>query len=291
MDWSADQLLYYLKNPFNIAYDVQNFYGANLDNSDPRVSNWLLMHSIMPTIYAVGAYLSLVSITTVLARYLPKLELLCAMRLYNVSIILICAYTMYELVVSSILIGQNPWCSPVVYSTDQSAVRFARAVWLYYFSKLVEFTDTTFFVLRGKFNQVTFLHVYHHATMPLIWWIGVKWHAGGITHIGPICNSFIHVVMYSYYFWSSFGARFQRFLWWKKYLTVLQLAQFHFVLFHTFFALLSRDCGYSKGVLVTQTLYLLSLIGLFLNFYFKNYPRKKPTQPIRNGALHEFLTE
>ena len=36
-----------------------------------------------------------------------------------------------------------------------------------------------FFILRKKNNQVTFLHVYHHTSMFLLWWIGVKWVAGG----------------------------------------------------------------------------------------------------------------
>ena len=39
--------------------------------------------------------------------------------------------------------------------------------------------DTVFFVLRKKNNQISFLHVYHHATMFPIWWIGIKWVAGG----------------------------------------------------------------------------------------------------------------
>ena len=290
MAWSADQLLYYLKSPLNLAYDIQSLYSAALPHSDPRVANWLLMHSIMPTVYAVGTYLGLVSLAAAISRHLPRLELLCAMRLYNVSVIMVCAYTMYELVASSLLIGQNVWCSPPIYATDEAAVRYARAIWLYYLSKLLEFTDTTFFVLRGKFNQVTFLHVYHHATMPLIWWIGAKWHAGGISHVGPICNSFIHVVMYGYYFLSSYGDRFQRFLWWKRYLTLLQLAQFHIVLFHTFLALVSADCGYSKGVLLCQTLYMLSLIGLFLNFYFNSY-RHIPVAPLSNGVRKEVLME
>ena len=36
-----------------------------------------------------------------------------------------------------------------------------------------------FFILRKKNDQVTFLHVYHHASMFFLWWIGVKWVAGG----------------------------------------------------------------------------------------------------------------
>lgn len=39
--------------------------------------------------------------------------------------------------------------------------------------------DTFFFVLKKKNNQISFLHVYHHATMFPIWWIGIKWVAGG----------------------------------------------------------------------------------------------------------------
>ena len=294
MDWSTDQLIYYLQNPLHIAYDTRHFYAASLPLGDPRVANWLLMSSIMPTVCAIGAYLSLVTISNAISHLLPKFELLSAMRFYNVSLVLICAYTLYELLVSSHLIGQDLWCSPPIYSTDEPAIRYARAIWLYYFSKLIEFTDTTFFVLRGKFNQVTFLHVYHHATMPLIWWIAVKWHAGGITHIGPILNSIIHVLMYSYYFLSSYGDRFKRYLWWKRYLTVLQLIQFHMVLFHTLYALTFSDCGYSRGVLVCQTIYLLSLIAFFLNFYFKNYTKdrtlRKRIAPISNGAVKLELT-
>lgn len=36
-----------------------------------------------------------------------------------------------------------------------------------------------FFILRKKHSQVTFLHVYHHATMIFNWWLGVKYVAGG----------------------------------------------------------------------------------------------------------------
>lgn len=49
------------------------------------------------------------------------------------------------------------------------------AVWWYYISKLFEFCDTFFFILRKKEQQLTFLHVYHHATMFSFWWIGIKW--------------------------------------------------------------------------------------------------------------------
>lgn len=36
-----------------------------------------------------------------------------------------------------------------------------------------------FFVLRKKNNQITFLHVYHHAAMPFWYWLGAKFVPGG----------------------------------------------------------------------------------------------------------------
>lgn len=36
-------------------------------------------------------------------------------------------------------------------------------------------------------------------------------------------NAAVHVVMYFYYLLSAAGPRFQKFLWWKKYMTAIQL--------------------------------------------------------------------
>lgn len=36
-------------------------------------------------------------------------------------------------------------------------------------------------------------------------------------------NAFVHVVMYSYYFLAALGERVRPYLWWKKYLTALQI--------------------------------------------------------------------
>lgn len=57
--------------------------------------------------------------------------------------------------------------------------QIAAALWWYFVSKGVEYLDTVFFILRKKNNQVSFLHVYHHCTMFTLWWIGIKWVAGG----------------------------------------------------------------------------------------------------------------
>ncbi|CAH1100724.1 unnamed protein product [Psylliodes chrysocephalus] len=65
-------------------------------------------------------------------------------------------------------------CQPVDYSTNSKALRMANLCWWYYISKLTEFADTLFFVLRKKNSQVTFLHMYHHSLTPVETWFLVK---------------------------------------------------------------------------------------------------------------------
>jgi elongation of very long chain fatty acids protein 7 len=36
-------------------------------------------------------------------------------------------------------------------------------------------------------------------------------------------NNIVHVIMYTYYMMSAMGPQYQKYLWWKKHLTLLQL--------------------------------------------------------------------
>lgn len=80
-----------------------------------------------------------------------------------------------------------------------------------------------FFVLRKKESQVTFLHLYHHTLTPLETWICVKFIAGGHGTLGNLINNAVHVVMYGYYMLAAMGPEYQKYLWWKKHLTIVQL--------------------------------------------------------------------
>lgn len=105
----------------------------------------------------------------------------------------------------------------------------ARAVYLYFLAKLTELLDTVFFVLRKKDKQITFLHLYHHTVMPMISWGCTKYYPGGHgTFIGVI-NSFVHIIMYSYYLLAALGPQYQKYLWWKKYITNIQMVIYSFM--------------------------------------------------------------
>lgn len=47
--------------------------------------------------------------------------------------------------------------------------------------------------------------------------------AGGMGSFHAMVNSTVHIIMYFYYGLSAAGPRFQKFLWWKKYMTAIQL--------------------------------------------------------------------
>ncbi|QQP57331.1 Elongation of very long chain fatty acids protein, partial [Caligus rogercresseyi] len=111
--------------------------------------------------------------------------------------------------------------------------------------KLTEFADTFFFVLRKKNSQVSILHIFHHSTMPFCTWILLRWAPGGHETFGGILNALVHVFMYSYYFLASLGPALSPYLWWKKYLTSMQILQFFMVISKSsvvFFGVV--DCGY-----------------------------------------------
>lgn len=46
---------------------------------------------------------------------------------------------------------------------------------------------------------------------------------GGMGTFHALLNCVVHVVMYTYYGLSAMGPRYQKYLWWKKYLTTIQL--------------------------------------------------------------------
>lgn len=80
-----------------------------------------------------------------------------------------------------------------------------------------------FFVLRKKFDHVSTLHVIHHGVMPMSVWFGVKFTPGGHSTFFGLLNTFVHIIMYSYYMFSAMGPHMRKYLWWKKYLTTLQM--------------------------------------------------------------------
>ncbi|GMH70427.1 hypothetical protein TrVE_jg14238 [Triparma verrucosa] len=196
----------------------------------------------------------------------PKSLLLPAMLLYNVFQVLLNLYTVL-LILSSLSSGH-----PFIGST--SSPLCSLPLWIHYTNKYLEFLDTSFMLLRQRYDQVSFLHVYHHFTITWAWYIGVLLWPSGDSYFGALLNSGIHVLMYGYYSMTLMGLSCP----WKKYLTLAQLCQFVSVVIYT--------CGcvyYNWEVLeakhftamAVQVGEMASLFFLFGRFYKKSYKVKK----------------
>jgi len=147
------------------------------------------------------------------------------------------------------------------------------AIWVHYCDKYLEFLDTYFMVLRGKLDQVSFLHVYHHTTIAWAWWIGLKLMPGGDSYFGALLNSLIHVLMYSYYALSLLKVPCP----WKRYLTLAQLVQFISVMVYSVFSAYywTNATGWDYTATSVQIWEMLSLFILFSYFYKKSYKTNK----------------
>ncbi|XP_044726853.1 elongation of very long chain fatty acids protein AAEL008004-like [Chrysoperla carnea] len=239
--------------------------------SDPRTAHWPMMQSPFPSLLLVATYLYFVTFLgpRIMANRKP-FKLTKILLVYNIFQVVMSAIMVYEHFMAGWAVGYSYVCQPVDYSNSQQALRMANLCWWYYMSKLSEFADTIFFVLRKKDSQITWLHLYHHSITPLETWICVKFIPGGHGTFGNLLNNIVHVIMYAYYLVAAMGPQYQKYLWWKKYLTSIQLLQFALVFVHSA-QLLWFDCGYPRILGPLLIIHSVIFFALFSNFYAKKY--------------------
>jgi len=216
----------------------------------------------LPTLKQVHRYLS--------RRMDVKEVLQPCMVWYNVAQVLINLWMVYRFIRAVTVEGH-----PFIGNMDSNKCVYV--VWVHYTNKYLEFLDTVFMVLRGKMDQVSFLHVYHHCTIAWAWWIGLSLVPGGDSYFGALLNSWIHVMMYAYYAMSLLKIPCP----WKRYLTLAQLAQFSAVVLYSVVCVLLwtwkyDNLGWQPYVAVgVQVWEMVSLFALFSIFYKKSYGSKR----------------
>ncbi|XP_040195632.1 elongation of very long chain fatty acids protein 7 isoform X2 [Rana temporaria] len=265
-------------------------YDEWIKDADPRVEDWPLMSSPILQTTIILAYIYFVSsLGPRLMENRKPFDLNRIMAVYNFVMVIFSLYMVYEFLMAGWATGYSFRCDIVDYSRSPQAVRMAWTCWLYYFSKFIELLDTVFFVLRKKNSQITFLHVYHHSIMPWTWWFGVKFAAGGLGTFHALVNSVVHVIMYTYYGMSALGPAYQKYLWWKKYMTSIQLTQFVMVTLHICQFFFMKDCQYQFPVfLYVICSYGVIFMVLFLNFWFHAYVKgQRLPKACQNGNAYQ----
>jgi len=157
--------------------------------------------------------------------------------------------------------------------SKRSQTQGALYTWYYifYLSKYYEFIDTIILILRKK--PITFLHSFHHFITAWLCWLGI-YDQQGIQWSFLLLNGSVHVFMYYYYLAVSFNKD----LWWKKYITTMQIIQFFLDLsmgipFYYNKLVLEKDCSGATSVLFTSNVVLISFVILFINFFQKTYKK------------------
>lgn len=140
-------------------------------------------------------------------------------------------------------------------------------IYIHYLSKYIDYIDTFIIILRKKQNQFTFLHLFHHSTVGIIWAIVLNSNVDNeISYFGCLINSFIHSIMYSHYLYTSFGLINP----YKKIITNIQIIQFYLCIFHSIYIL-----NFTNNINIffpfLQIFYSSLMIILFDNYYKNKY--------------------
>lgn len=266
-----------------INHKLNTYFESWIGPRDKRVQGMLLLDNYPPTFALTVMYLLIVWLGPKYMKDRQPYSCRGLMLLYNLGITLLSFYMCYELFTTVWHGGYNFFCQDT-HSAPEVDNKVINVLWWYYFSKLLEFMDTFFFILRKNHYQITFLHIYHHASMLNIWWFVMNWIPCGHSYFGASLNSFVHVVMYSYYGLSAIPA-IRPYLWWKKYITQLQMIQFFLTMCQTACAAI-WPCGFPMGWLYFQISYMFTFMVLFSNFYIQTYKKQSASRrkEIQNGS-------
>ena len=185
------------------------------------------------------------------------------MIVYNLYQTALNAYAVYTFIAEIIRRRMNIIGNP--YAAGPHEFKLGFLLYVHYNNKYIELLDTFFMVVRKKNKQISFLHVYHHTLLIWSWFLVMKYNCGGDAYFGALANSFVHVIMYSYYLMALLKLRCP----WKKYVTQVQLAQFVICFAQ---ALTVLYIGTVPAWLTcVQIFVMINMLVLFGNFYTKNY--------------------
>lgn len=176
--------------------------------------------------------------------------------------------------------GADFWkCSPLELALREDKDYKLWVIWIYIMSKFVDLFDTVFFILRKKFSHVSTLHVVHHTIVPINFWLAFKYAPSLNLVLLPCINSLVHTIMYAYYALSAFGPAVRPYLWWKKYLTTLQISQFVLVLINYTYLGAWSDCKIPKFMFILGFPQVALIMVMFISFFIKTYIQTKPSSP------------
>jgi len=229
--------------------------------------------------FIAGGYLLFVFFGRLILPYIMgKKEPYALKFVYNLVQVGLCSYMTIEAGLLAYRNGYSPVCNVAKFQDPTPPM--ANLLWLFYLSKVLDFADTFFIIVGQKWAQLSFLHVYHHSTIFLVYWANLGINYDGDVYLTIFLNGAIHAVMYTYYFVSMHTKD----IWWKKYLTMMQLIQFTMMMSQAGALLFVCEQNPSGDMTKLYFVYIGSLFALFMHFYIKSYTKKPAVSSKKKGA-------
>lgn len=253
----------------------------------PVRNEWPL-HRLDHAVYVASAYLVFVLLsmafkgktagTEAKKEKEPKSSFIfVAMALYNATQVLLCGWMVY----ASLAEHRRRGLSLVCNRHDLSEDRMAFVLHIFYLSKVLDFADTVFMIVRSKWRQVSFLHVYHHTSIFLVYWLNTNVAYDSDIYFTIVLNGVIHFIMYGYYFATSFDVKVPVFI--KKSITNSQLLQFCCMELQGAYLVL-MGCEFPNRVVIMYMIYIATMLGLFLDFKRRTYKEASKAKAAKKQA-------
>jgi hypothetical protein len=224
---------------------------------------------------AVAAYLASIVVLRQWMQGRDKFVVSAFTKVYNATQIVLCGYMLWGFALSSVDVA-NPFGLNQPFDAATEWFMF-----VHYASKYLDFFDTWIMILKKNDRQLSFLHVYHHASILLVWgYLLQLGQASGTAYFGAAINSLIHLIMYSHYLYTSFGLVNP----FKAVVTQCQIAQFYLCLTHAALAV-AFETVLNARLAWIQLAYHVSMLVLFTDFQRKTYgdAKKAAKEAKENG--------
>ncbi|XP_070502204.1 very long chain fatty acid elongase 7-like [Chironomus tepperi] len=248
------------------------------------IESWVFLGSNPTPVLAIfTVYFILLKIGPMLMANRQPFKLTTTIRIYNIIQILGCSYFSS---LSHLKFNYSPlksiWkceTNNMYINSHDDVVEIYHLNWLFYWLRLIELFETMFFIMRKKQEQISFLHVYHHISTLFFLYLAYRYSAEVMDMFIIILNNDVHILMYIYYFLSSFKKLQPSLAKLKPIMTTIQIVQL-ILIFGQCIAV--RACGISNGIFSIAIFNVAVLLIFFGNFYYQSYMKKKAIRKGKN---------
>eukprot|EP00933_Yihiella_yeosuensis_P038614 TRINITY_DN32542_c0_g1_i1.p1 TRINITY_DN32542_c0_g1~~TRINITY_DN32542_c0_g1_i1.p1 ORF type:complete len:332 (-),score=74.89 TRINITY_DN32542_c0_g1_i1:137-1132(-) len=200
-----------------------------------------------------------------------------AMVIYNATQVALCGWMVYAAMAEHRRRGFSLVCNE--FNMKEDGMAFVLHV--FYLSKVLDFADTVFMIVKSNWRQVSFLHVYHHASIFLLYWLNSNVNTDGDIYFTIVLNGGIHFIMYGYYLASTFNVAVPMFI--KKSITNCQLVQFCCMELQGAY-ILTFSCDSPQRVIILYMVYVSTMLYLFMDFKRRTYVQKPKVKKDASSA-------